>query len=305
MLGIAIVIDTLAGELPNRLHPVVWIGHLVAAFERRAPRRPRAQLLYGAVMATAVPLVAGFTAFMAERIARRLPLLLRVLALGLILKPAFAIRALIAATAGVEDDMARNDLVAVRTSIAALVSRDASSLDEQLAAAAAIESIAENLTDSIVAPLLAYAVAGLPGAYWYRAVNTLDSMVGYRGRYEWLGKASARLDDAINCVPARMAALLLIASSAPGGGSIAGARRGALADHDKTESPNAGWTMAAMAGALNIRLEKQGHYLLNRAARLPEPADIRTARRIVTLAAAAAGFLTAAAIALRCRTGRR
>ena len=158
-----------------------------------------------------------------------------------------------------------------------------------------MESVAENASDSAVAPLLFWAVLGVPGAVAYRAVNTLDARVGYRGRHEWLGKASARLDDLLNLVPARVtAALLLVAGLACG----ADARRGLAVlrrDGARTESPNAGRPMAAMAGLLGVRLEKVGQYQLGDPIRPVTGETIFAAWRIAWLAALAAAALAAAA----------
>jgi adenosylcobinamide-phosphate synthase len=153
--------------------------------------------------------------------------------------------------------------------------------------------VAENASDSFVAPVFFYALFGLPGAVFYRAVNTLDAMIGYRGRYEWLGKASARLDDALNWIPARITAALLLA-----GGAVMGldARRGArilARDGALTESPNAGRPMAAMAGLLGVELTKAGHYRLGDPLEPLAPAQIDRAWRAVCAAAvlAVAGAL--------------
>ena len=143
-----------------------------------------------------------------------------------------------------------------------LVSRDATELSEPLVAAAAIESVAENTTDSFIAPWLAFALIGLPGAFAYRAVNTLDSMIGYRGEYEYLGKASARLDDLLNLIPARISAGLLLLAGAVSGSRVGQGWQTALREHRLTASPNAGWTIAAMAGLLSVSLEKPGNYLI-------------------------------------------
>jgi len=157
---------------------------------------------------------------------------------------------------------------------------------------AAIESVAENASDSVVAPLFYYVVGGVPAALAYRAINTLDAMIGYRGETEWLGKAAARLDDAANFIPARLTALLLAVASGAGGGSPARALALWLRDARKTESPNAGRPMAAMAGALGVELSKRGAYVLGAGLRAPAAADVRRAVRIfavaVALAAAAA-----------------
>ncbi|MET0486093.1 MAG: CobD/CbiB family cobalamin biosynthesis protein, partial [Candidatus Rokuibacteriota bacterium] len=135
----------------------------------------------------------------------------------------------------------------------------------------AIESLAENLTDSFVAPLLFYLVFGLPGAFAYRALNTADSMLGYReGALEYFGKLAARLDDVANLIPARLSALALVVAA---GRRAPDACAVMLGDHRRTSSPNAGWTMAAMSGALGVTLAKPGAYSLGRGAE-PGIADI-------------------------------
>src|SRR5262245_5053859 len=166
-----------------------------------------------------------------------------------------------------------------------LVSRPTATLDEGHVASAAVESVAENLTDSCLGPCLFYLVFGLPGAAAYRAVNTADAMIGYRdGAREYFGKVAARLDDLLNLVPARLAALALIAAAPLAGAD--GARAWAMMrrDHARTASPNAGWTMAAMAGALRVRLIKAGHYTLGDGP-LPEGSAIERGVRIMLRAA--------------------
>ncbi len=293
-IGVAVLLDAAFGEPPARLHPVVWLGTLAGVAERRAPAGPARQLAYGTALAFGLPALAAGAAVGVVTMTRRLPL--RVLMLGAALKPCFAIRGLLDAGAEVEARLAAGEIEAARLGLRSLVSRDTANLGAGLVAAAAIESLAENLTDSVVAPLLAFALFGLPGACAYRAINTLDSMIGYRGRYEWLGKSAARLDDLVNLIPARLTALLIAAAAPLGGGPPREALRLARRDHSRTASPNAGWTMAAMAGALGTRLEKRGHYVLNEAAPEPDAYAIRRARRI-TLGAAAAGVVGAAALA--------
>jgi adenosylcobinamide-phosphate synthase len=187
---------------------------------------------------------------------------------------------------GVAADLERGDLPAARAGAGRhLVSRPTDRLGAPHVASAAVESVAENLTDSVVGPLAVYAVLGLPGAAAYRAVNTADAMIGYRtGALEHFGKVAARLDDALNLVPARIAALALVAAAA-GVGSPARAVAAAWRDAGRTASPNAGCTMAAMAGALGVTLEKPGHYRLG-AGPLPGAADVRRAVRVMGRAAA-------------------
>jgi adenosylcobinamide-phosphate synthase len=198
-----------------------------------------------------------------------------ILGAAVLLKSTFAVRMLHRAAARVRTQLLQGDIVQVRSDLRALVSRDVSTLTPQQSAAAAVESVSENVTDSFIGPWLAFALFGLPGAVAYRAINTLDSMIGYHGKYEYLGKASARLDDLVNLVPARLTALLLVFSSAllPGQ-QAASAWRIMWRDHGRTESPNAGWTMSGMAGALGVELEKVGHYRLGDRTRPLEPKDI-------------------------------
>ncbi len=179
-----------------------------------------------------------------------------------------------------------------------IVSRDTSALPPELVAAAAIESVAENASDSFVAPVLAFAAFGLAGALAYRAANTLDAMIGYHGRYEHLGKAAARLDDLLNVVPSRLAAALIALASPFGGGDAVRAWRIARRDHGRTESPNAGWPMAAMAGALGVELEKVDHYRLGDPLEPPSASHLRRAVRIVlgAMALASGSALLLAAV---------
>jgi adenosylcobinamide-phosphate synthase len=175
----------------------------------------------------------------------------------------------------------RGDMEQVRARMSSLVSRDPSSLTAEQAAAATVESVSENINDSFLAPWLFFALFGLPGAFAYRMINTLDSMIGYRGVYEYLGKASARLDDLVNLVPARLAGLLLVAASGflPGQ-RMARAWRIMWQHHGRTQSPNAGWTMSGMAGALGIQLQKVDPdlgYILGEPVRPIEPNDISRA----------------------------
>ena len=285
----------LIGEPPAVWHPVVWYGKLIRGLEQAAPRGRLAQLMYGALMPLcAVALVLPpilLVHFLAERIrliatqARlkqaRLKHLLYALIEGGALKPFFAIRMLVDASRAVRHPLERGDLPSAHLALQSLVSRDRSSLTAELAAAAAIELLAENLSDSVVAPLFYYALFGLPGAALYRLCNTLDSMIGYRGHYEYLGKVSARLDDVLNLLPSRLTALLIIGLAPLFGGKRQGAWRIWRRDARKTASPNAGHPMSAAAGALGVQLVKVGHYTLGDNEKVVSPVDIKRAERMV------------------------
>lgn len=291
---LALALDLGVGEPPARVHPVVGVGNLISHLTHRTPRTPYGQLVYGAVCAGTVSLLPALGTGLLLQTLRPGPL--RIAAGAWLLKTCFAYRALEKAARAVTEPLAADDLPAAREALLALVSRDRSKLDEPLICASAIESLAENLSDGFVAPLLAYAVGGLPAAAFYRAANTADSMIGYRGEYEYLGKAAARLDDALNLVPARLTALLILAAS---GANTAGAWRALVEDHGKTASPNAGWPMAAAAGALDVSLCKPNSYCLNETAREPGAEDIRRALSLVRRAATLCSVLVLVATMFR------
>jgi len=142
---------------------------------------------------------------------------------------------------------------------------------------------AESVTDSIVAPLFYWLLLGVPGTIAYRVVNTFDSMIGYHGEYEYIGKFAARLDDVPNYIPARISGLLLVASAYLSRMNGSRSWLTMLRDHSKTESPNAGWTMSAMAGALRVQLEKPGYYRLGGDGKPLSPASITLGLRLVVL----------------------
>ncbi len=298
---LAVALDLALGEPPARWHPVAWLGRALDWAEGRAPGRSVAD---GAAAVTVV--IAG-----AWAVARLLAIATRglgwagIVLEALLLKPAFALRRLAEATDGVEDALRAGDLGTARIRVGRdLVSRPTADLGADEVASAAIESASENLVDSIAAPMLAYVVGGLPAAWAYRAVNTADAMWGYRdARYERFGKAAARLDDLANLVPARLGATALAAGATLVGENGAGAARVAWAQHRRTASPNAGWPMAAMAGALDVGLAKRGAYRLGEGALPSSPDLIRRARRVLG-AAAGITVVLLAAVALLGRSRR-
>jgi adenosylcobinamide-phosphate synthase len=287
VVGVAITVDVLLGDPPNPLHPVAWMGRAIGLGRRALCRGGRVRLLLGGAFVTltitsiAAAVAAAVAAF-APRLGPAAPLI-EGTALSLLL----SLRGLVAAARAVAAPLAGGDLDAARAAVAFhLVSRPTATLGAEEVASAAIESVAENLTDALVAPLGFYLVFGLPGAAAYRAVNTADAMIGYRdGALEWFGKVAARLDDALSFVPARLAALGLIAGAAAAGEDPRGAARVLRRDGARTASPNAGRTMAAMAGALGLTLAKRGAYRLGDG-RPATAADIGRAVRVFAWAAA-------------------
>ncbi len=288
VLLVALALDLLLPELPARIHPVVWMGKAISLLERsvKSGESRVIALGWGACMAIAVPAVTGILAWLAASGLRELGPVPYVLGGGLLLSTTFAVMGLARAGAAVRLAMDANDMDGARHELRNLVSRDPSSLSPPLVAAAAIESVAENTTDSYIAPWLAFAVLGLPGAFAYRAVNTLDSMIGYRGRYEYLGKASARLDDIVNVIPARISALLIAISGRLHGFPMTRGWTWAWRGRLLTESPNAGWTIGGMAGVLGVVLEKTSYYRIGDRLEDPNAEDIGAAVRIAWTVAA-------------------
>jgi adenosylcobinamide-phosphate synthase len=292
---VAVIVDFLLGEPPAPVHPTVAMGRWIAG--GRAARRWRAALpsfVEGAAVVAAGALGAAVCGFAVDRAIGGLAGERAALLRGLTLKPAMSVRALLSAAAEVEDALNAGDLEAARERLGwHLVSRDTSDLSASEVAAAAIESLAENLNDGVVAPLMAFRAGGLADAYVFRFVNTADAMIGYHTpELEWFGKFAARADDVLAFLPARVTTSLIACGAALTGASPAGALDVAFSDSRNTESPNAGWPMAAMAGALGVRLAKRDHYILNDNARRPEAADIGRARRIVLAASLLAAVAT-------------
>jgi adenosylcobinamide-phosphate synthase len=291
---LAVAIDVAFGDPPNRFHPVAWIGRALARGRGRLCHgSPSALLVAGGALTLGVMALAALAGGLVTFAAAALGAAGLVLEAA-VLKSTLALRDLAGAARSVARALASGDLPGARATLGFhLVSRPTVALDPGHVASGAIESVAENLTDAFVAPLLFYLVFGLPGALGYRALNTADTMLGYRhGPLEYFGKIAARLDDLANLVPAPLAALAIVLA---GGRRARGAWSAMLRDHDHTASPNAGWTMAAAAGALGITLEKPQSYRLGDGP-VASGDDIERGVRLVIRAAI---MVLAAAIAVR------
>lgn len=235
-------------------HPVVWVGALIGALERGMNRgpEPRRRVAGVAALAVVVASAAGAGA-MVEVLATGAVEILVAACLGSSL---IAQRSLAGHVRAVADALDDGGPAAGRIAVSLIVGRDPEALDEAGVARAAVESLAENFSDGIVAPVFWMAVAGLPGAAAYKAVNTADSMIGHRNeRYRAFGWAAARLDDLVNLPASRLTAVLLVVAAVlMPGASPAGAVRAVRRDARRHRSPNAGWAEAAMAGALGFAL---------------------------------------------------
>jgi adenosylcobinamide-phosphate synthase len=280
---LALGLDATLREPPAGYHPVAWFGRAVEFFDGRDYPAPR---VAGAALAVLLPATAALVVYGAVLLAAAAHLAVAALLAGVVLWVSSSLRLLLDVAAQVVETSER-DLESAREALPALVGRDPADLTPGLARSAAVESLAENLSDGLVASLLAFGLlsfvslpAAAAAAAFVKAVNTMDSMLGYPGAVGW---GSARLDDLVMFVPARVAALLVgLAAGDPD--APVRARRYAGA----TPSPNAGWPMGALAAALNVRLEKPGVYALNEIADLPTVADGRRAVAAVRRAGVAA-----------------
>ena len=263
ILLIALVIDLIFGEPGNTLHPVAWLGKLTLLEMKLAPEKGRLfQLVYGvSIVLITLGAITALT-FLLVLYLQDMSSIIYVVVAGILLKFTFSFRGLIQAVTAVKGLLSQDNLNEARICSRALVSRDTADLDENQLVSAAVESVAENSCDSFVAPLFYFMLFGIPGAVAYRVINTFDAMIGYRGELEYLGKFAACLDDVVNFIPARITALLIVMAAWICRKNVSQAWHIMIRDHKKTKSPNSGWTMSAIAGALGIRLEKTGHYQL-------------------------------------------
>jgi len=279
----ALLLDRFLGEYPAAVHPVVWIGKVVSLLLRCAPRSGWwRQFAFGVFLAGSVSALSVVAALTALRIAALVPGLEIVLG-AFLLKASFALRELGAAAERVRAPVEAGDLARAREALRSLCSRDPAQLDEEALLAATVQSLAENASDSFVAPLFYFLLFGIPGAIAYRAINTLDAMVGYRGPFEALGKAAARLDDVANWVPARLTAALFLLAGWLTGRDVMRGWRVFRRDRVKTPSPNGGRPMAMMAGLLGVQLEKKEVYTLGDRDTPVVPMTVRSAWRLVVL----------------------
>lgn len=284
---LALLFDLLLGDPPNRFHPTAWMGNLITFLLRWRSRGNRfAELAYGVfilLIGITLSVLAGIAITQLTNSLIPNYQLLITLIIAFFLKLTLSLRGLDHAAHDVQSALEARNLPEARRLLSwHLVSRDTSQLDESKVSAAAIESVAENASDGIIAPLFFFALGGLPVAFAYRFINTADSMLGYHDEErEWLGKVPARLDDVLNFIPARLAGLFIVLSAPLCGASLSQAWKIMWRDSNQTASPNAGIPMSAMAGALGVELEKIGHYNLGKGLRLPVSVDLARSRRLL------------------------
>jgi len=283
-MAVAMAVDALLGW-PDGLfarigHPVTWLGRLIALLDARWNRSADLSSKRRAAGAVAALIVIALASGLALAVQAALPSSWGgIIVMGILAWPFIALRSLYDHVAAVARALRSGDVPAARGAVSKIVGRDPAQLDEAGIARAAIESLAENTSDGIVAPVFWGTLFGLPGIIGYKAVNTLDSMIGHRTeRHEAFGWAAARIDDLANVIPARLTGLLFAVLSARPSDAISCMAR----DARRHRSMNAGWPEAAMAGALDVRLCGPRYYhgeladepWLNGGARDPSADDI-------------------------------
>jgi adenosylcobinamide-phosphate synthase len=290
---LAFLIDMTLGEYPDKIHPTIGIGKLIAYLKPKLKSpNPKIEKANGVLLAIAVILIVALPVFALLFWIRQSFGAIPYIIVGAVLfKATFAVKGMGHYTRPIADALKKNDLVEARKWLPFIVRRDPNTLDERHIISAAVESIAESTTDGISGAFFFFAIFGVAGAFAYRVVNTLDSMVGYTNvENRNIGWFSAKIDTLANYIPARLAAYLMVAASFLLRENWNESWRILQRDKAKTASINAGWTISAMAGALDTQLEKQGYYTLGDDHGIT-PEHINRALRVMTLTAVLFGVI--------------
>ena len=298
MIGYAVlggfVLDAIFGDPAWQPHPVVYMGKAISALEKglraRLPKTPEGELWGGRILAFCLPVgtfaLASLVCIGAAALHPLLGLAVQMFWCG----QALAAKGLVQESMNVYRELTKPDLPAARIAVSRIVGRDTQALTAEGVTKAAVETVAENASDGVIAPLLYMLLGGAPLALTYKAINTMDSMVGYKNeRYLRFGRAAAKLDDIANYLPSRIAALLWVAAAALTGNDARSAWRIWRRDRRNHASPNSAQTESACAGALNVQLAGPAYYFgeyypkptIGDAVRPIEPEDIRRANRMM------------------------
>ena len=291
------VLDALFGDPAWLPHPVVYMGKAISELEKclrpRLPKTPQGELLGGAIVAFCLPagtfLLTGLVCWGAARLHPLLGLAVQMFWCG----QALAARGLVQESTNVYKELKKPDLPGARKAVSRIVGRDTAELTAEGVTKAAVETVAENASDGVIAPLLYMLIGGAPLALTYKAINTMDSMLGYKNeKYLYFGRVPAKLDDAANYIPSRLAGLLWVAAAALTGNSARGAWKIWRRDRRRHASPNSAQTESACAGALGVQLAGPAYYFgqyypkltIGDALRPIEPEDILRANRMMYVA---------------------
>lgn len=282
---LAFVIDVVFGEIPDHAHPTVWMGSIVAYVKPRMKNaNPKVEKFNGVLLCIGLIALFAVPTFALLWILRSIPVVgwvLYIIVGAILLKTTFALKCMRHYTFPIEKSLINNDIGKAREWLHFIVRRDPNKLDERHIVSAAVESIAESTTDGVTSPFFYYAIFGVPGAFGFRVINTLDSMVGYKDSVNVnVGWFSAKMDTITNYIPSRLTAIFMVLSAGIMGTDWRNSWKILQRDKKKTASPNAGWTISAMAGALDTQLEKEGYYALGDG-EIIHPQDITKAWKIM------------------------
>lgn len=295
IFALAFLIDVIFGEIPDNAHPTVWMGKFIAQIKPKLKNKnPTIEKLNGTLMCLSVIVLFAVPVGLGLWGLRLIPFVgwfLHIVIAAILLKTTFALKCMRHYTLPIEKALKNNDLDGARKWLYYIVRRDPKTLDQRHVLSASIESIAESTTDGVTSPFFFYALFGVPGAFAFRVINTLDSMVGYKDKENLnIGWFSATMDTITNYVPTRITAVFMVISAMLLGNNWRNSWHILIRDKNKTTSPNAGWTISAMAGALSTQLEKTGYYTLGDGETIV-PEDVTRALRIMGLTAVLFGII--------------
>ncbi|MEO2221134.1 MAG: cobalamin biosynthesis protein [Nitrosopumilus sp.] len=269
VIGFAILIDLIFGDPKNRYHPTAWIGMLIAKFTPIAKNQnPIYEKIGGVLIILIISSIVALLLLSLDVVISLIStdyvsMITSVIIGALLLKTTIAIRGMEKHAISVLESLENNDLDMARNYLSMIVKRNTTNLDKNHVVSGVLESISENTVDGITGPMFYYAFFGLPGAFIYRIINTADSMIGYKNDiFKNIGWFTATCDTILNYIPSRLTGLLMIFSAAILQNNWRHSYKVMIRDGKKTESPNAGYPMAALAGALETKFEKINHYNL-------------------------------------------
>ena len=269
IIGFAILLDLVFGDPKNRYHPTVWIGMLIGTITTRMKNENYTVEKVGGIFIVLIPvcisviILSGLNFSIDLISVESLSILISIISGVVLFKMTIAIKGMERHALAVLDSIQKNDLTQARTNLSMIVKRNTKNLDKNHILSGTLESLSENIVDGITGPMFYFAIFGLPGAFVYRIVNTVDSMVGYKTQmFKNLGWFGANCDNVLNYIPSRLTGLTIVLGSMLLGHDWKNCYEIFKRDGKKTDSPNAGYPMAAFAGALGTKFEKLEHYSL-------------------------------------------
>ena len=269
VIGLAILLDLALGDPKNRYHPTVWIGNLIGTITTRMRNEDKNLEKFGGILIVFIPIFVSTIILLGLQSGidfiniEFLSILVSIISGIILFKMTIAIKGMERHALSVLDAIQKNDLNKARTNLSMIVKRNTKNLDKNHILSGTLESLSENIVDGITGPMFYFAIFGLPGAFAYRIVNTVDSMVGYKTQmFKNLGWFGANCDNILNYIPSRLTGLTIVLGSMLLGHDWKNCYEIFKRDGNKTDSPNAGYPMAAFAGALGTKFEKLEHYSL-------------------------------------------